>query len=144
MSFLAFHPLTFGIAREASRATAAQVFQHADHTAFHDRQEHFAAIAPHAGGLGYGGPKDVTPELDLWVKQLAPLPIRIVHGAQDNVVPSERSERMFQMLKASGSLQVELRILAGKDHGIVSALVDEELYTWLLKHSSQENKATKP
>jgi len=96
---------------------------------------HFAAIAPHAGGLGHGGPKDVTPDLDQWVKKLAPLPIRIVHGSQDNVVPSERSDRMFQMLKASGATQVELRMLPGKDHGIGSALADGELYEWFLKHA---------
>ena len=103
--------------------------------------EHFAAIAPHAGGLGHGGPKDVTPDLDQWVKKLAPLPIRIVHGAQDNVVPPERSERMFQILKASGATQVELQMLPGKDHGIGSALADEELYAWLLKHSHSGLKA---
>ena len=106
--------------------------------------EHFAAIAPHAGGLGHGGPKDVTPDLGQWVKKLAPLPIRIVHGAQDNVVPSERSERMFQMLKASGASQVELRMLPQKDHGIGDALTDEELYAWLLKHSRKDDKAKKP
>jgi predicted peptidase len=106
--------------------------------------EHFAAIAPHAGGLGHGGPKDVTPDLDQWVKKLVPLPIRIVHGAKDNVVPPERSERMFRMLKASGAAQVELRILPGKDHGIGSALADEELYAWLLKHSRKDEKGTKP
>ncbi len=105
--------------------------------------EHFAAIAPHAGGLGHGGPKDVTPDLDQWVKKLAPLPICIVHGAKDNVVPPERSERMFQMLKASGATQVELRMLPGKNHGIGSALADDELYAWLLKHSRQD-KETEP
>jgi len=106
--------------------------------------EHFAAIAPHAGGLGHGGPQDVTPDLEQWVKKLAPLPIRIVHGAQDNVVPPERSERMFNMLKASGATQVELRMLPDKDHGISSALADEELYAWLLKHSRKDEKVTKP
>ena len=106
--------------------------------------EHFAAIAPHAGGLGHGGPKDVTPDLEQWVKRLAPLPIRIVHGAQDNVVPPERSERMFNMLKASGATQVELRMLSDKDHGIGSALADEELYEWLLKHSRKGEKGVKP
>jgi len=100
--------------------------------------EHFAAIAPHAGGLGHGGTKDVTADLDQWVKQLAGLPIRIVRGTQDNVVPPERSERMFQMLKASGATEVGLQMLPDKDHGIGSALADEELYAWLLKHSRSE------
>ena len=101
--------------------------------------EHFAAIAPHAGGLGHGGPQDVTPDLDQWVKKLAPLPIRIVNGANDNVVPPERSERMYKILKASGSMQVELRMLPDKDHGIGSAVADGELYAWLLKQSHPLN-----
>jgi len=106
--------------------------------------ERFAAIAPHAGGLGHGGPKDVTPDLEQWVKRLSPLPNRIVHGAQDNVVPPERSERMFNMLKASGAKEVELRMLPDKDHGIGSALADEDLYAWLLKHSRSGVKAVTP
>lgn len=105
--------------------------------------EHFAAISPHAGGLGHGGPKDVTPDLDQWVKRLMPLPIRIVHGAQDDVVPSDRSERIFQMLIASGATQVELRMLPEKDHGIGSALADEELYAWLLKHMRKDGEVTR-
>ena len=78
------------------------------------------------------------------MKRLARLPIRIVHGAQDKVVPSERSERMFEMLKASGASQVELRMLPQKDHGIGDALTDEELYAWLLKHSRKDDKSKKP
>ncbi len=100
--------------------------------------EHFAAIAPHAGGLGHGGPKDVTPDLEQWVKKLAPLPIRIVHGAQDNVVPSEHSERIYKALQAAGAKEVELRMLPDRDHGIGSALADAELYAWLLKHSRSD------
>ena len=70
-----------------------------------------------------------------------PLPIRIVHGAQDNVVPSERSERIYKALQAAGAHEVELQMLPGKDHGIGSALADEELYAWLLKHSHSGLKA---
>ena len=51
---------------------------------------------------------------------------------------------MFQMLKASGASQVELRMLPGRDHGIGDALTDEELYAWLLKHSRKDDKAKKP
>ena len=73
-----------------------------------------------------------------------PLPIRIVHGAQDNVVPSERSERIYKALQAAGAHEVELQMLPGKDHGIGSALADEELYAWLLKHSHSGLKAVNP
>ena len=33
--------------------------------------EHFAAIAPVVGGIGPGGPKDVTPDLESWAANLA-------------------------------------------------------------------------
>ena len=105
--------------------------------------EHFAAIAPHACGIGHGGPKEVTPDLDQWVKKLAPLPARIVHGDQDKVVPAEYSERMFKLLKAAGARDVELKLLPGQGHGITPALADAELYEWLLKHSHKA-KATIP
>ena len=97
--------------------------------------QHFAAIAPHAGGLGRGGPMDVTHELDAWVKRLAPLPVWIFHGAKDAVVPPERSERMLKALKSKGASQVELTLFAEKGHGIGSNFRNPDLYSWLLQHS---------
>ena len=35
-------------------------------------------------------------------------------------------------------------MLPEKDHGIGSALADEELYAWLLKHSRKDKKVPKP
>ncbi|MDB4537950.1 hypothetical protein N9230_05000, partial [Akkermansiaceae bacterium] len=36
--------------------------------------QHFAAIAPMVGGIGPGGPKDITKDLEKWGKNLATIP----------------------------------------------------------------------
>lgn len=101
--------------------------------------ERFAGLAPHAGGLGSGGPKAVSPDLDGWAKRLAPLPIWIFHGDKDDVVPPERSERMNNLLKAAGAKEVRLTMLAGKGHGISDSLQDPQLYAWLLRHRRESD-----
>jgi predicted peptidase len=102
--------------------------------------ERFAGLAPLAGGLGFGGPRAVSPDLTSWAKRLAPLPIWIFHGDRDDVVPSERSERMHSLLKSAGAKQVRLTMLEGKGHGITENLHDPELYAWLLRHRRQGNQ----
>jgi predicted peptidase len=102
--------------------------------------ERFAGLAPHAGGLGAGGPKAVSPDLGTWAKRLAPLPIWIFHGDRDDVVPSERSERMHNLLKSAGAKQVRLTLLAGKGHGIADNLRAPELYAWLLRYRREGNQ----
>ena len=65
-----------------------------------------AAIAPVVGGIGPGGPKDVTPNLKNWAKNLAKVPVYAFAGGKDRVVPAERSERMVaEIRKAEGSRQ---------------------------------------
>jgi predicted peptidase len=103
--------------------------------------QHFAAIAPHAGGLGHGGPKDVTGDLDGWATRLAALPIRIVHGADDEVVPAERSARMLEALESHGARQAELILLPGKAHNIGDSFANKGLYAWLLKHARAADTA---
>jgi predicted peptidase len=102
--------------------------------------ERFAGLAPHAGGLGFGGPRAVSPDLTEWAKRLAPLPVWIFHGDRDDVVPSERSERMHSLLKSAGAKQVKLTLLAGKGHGIGDNLRTPELYAWLLRYRREGNQ----
>ena len=71
---------------------------------------HFAAIAPVSGGLGPGGPKDVTPELEAWAKKLATVPVYAAVGGKDRVVPAERSERMVKAIKAAGGMEAVLKV----------------------------------
>lgn len=106
--------------------------------------ERFAAISPHAGGLGHGGPKDVTGDLDAWATRLAPLPIRIVHGADDEVVPAERSQRMFAALESHDARRAELILLPGKAHAIGDSFADERLYAWLLAHARGGTNTPRP
>jgi predicted peptidase len=102
--------------------------------------ERFAGLAPLAGGLGFGGPRAVSPDLTEWAKRLAPLPVWIFHGDRDDVVPPERSERMHSLLKSAGARQVRLTLLAGKGHGITDNLRTPELYAWLLRHRREGNQ----
>ena len=80
----------------------------------------FAAVAPIVGGLGPGGPKDVSPDLNQWAENLKDTPIWAFHGALDKVVPAERSERMIKLLKEAGSSKAKLTIFPEEGHGASS------------------------
>lgn len=106
--------------------------------------ERFAALAPHAGGLGAGCPKAVSPFSANWANCLASLPIWIFHGDKDDVVPVERSQRMNSLLEAAGVKEVRLTMLAGKGHGITDNMRSRELYDWLLSHSRENDNTALP
>lgn len=96
--------------------------------------QHFAAVAPLCGGLGQGGPKDITPNLDRWAKNLATLPLWAFHGGKDTVVPPDRSERMVRAIKDNGSRDVKLTVYPELGHGIAKATyTDAAFYEWLFK-----------
>lgn len=64
-------------------------------------------------------------------ERLKTLPIRVFHGAEDNVVPLSESEKMVAALREVGS-QVELTVFSGVGHDSwTPAYSDLELYTWL-------------
>ncbi len=94
--------------------------------------QHFAAIAPIVGGIGPGGPKDVTPDLEAWAANLAKVPLYAFAGAKDKVVPAERSERMVKAIKAAGGTQAKLKIYPDEGHGAGRlAYASEELWEWM-------------
>lgn len=98
--------------------------------------EHFAAIVPVAGGLGEGGPKDITPDLDQWAKALSVVPLWAWHGADDAVVPADRSERMVGLIRDHGGTEVRLTVLPDVRHDSQrTAFGDPELVEWLLARS---------
>ncbi|MGJ8696821.1 MAG: hypothetical protein ACSHYF_10910 [Verrucomicrobiaceae bacterium] len=82
-----------------------------------DSPEHFAALAPMVGGLGEGGPKDVTKELERWGKQLAGVPLKAFYGAEDRVVPPDRGEMILTAIKKAGGTKAEVMVLEGEGHG---------------------------
>ena len=94
--------------------------------------EHFAAIAPVSGGLGPGGPKDVTPDLEAWAKNLATVPVYAAVGGKDRVVPAERSERMVKAIKDAGGKTAVLKVYPEEGHRVGRLVYESEaLYEWM-------------
>jgi predicted peptidase len=94
--------------------------------------EHFAAIAPVVGGIGRGGPKNVTPDLETWAANLAQVPVHAFVGAKDKVVPAERSERMIGAIQKAGGTQAKLRVYPNEGHGAGRVVFSTaEFYDWM-------------
>ncbi len=94
--------------------------------------DHFAAIAPVVGGIGPGGPKDVTPDLEKWAANLATVPVCAFAGAKDRVVPAERSERMIAAIRKAGGTEAKLRIYPEEGHGAGGVVFSTaEFYDWM-------------
>jgi predicted peptidase len=94
--------------------------------------EHFAAIAPVSGGIGPGGPKDVTPDVDKWAANLAKVPVFAFAGGKDRVVPAERSQRMIAAIKKAGGKEAKIRIHPNEGHGAGRVVFGSaEFYEWM-------------
>jgi predicted peptidase len=94
--------------------------------------EHFAGIVPIVGGIGYGGPKDVSKDLDAWAANLAKVPVFAFVGALDKVVPAERSERMVAAILKAGGKQVRFRNYPNEGHNARRVTYSSaEFYNWL-------------
>ena len=99
--------------------------------------EKFAAIAPICGGgerirvllaaRGLSGPAKQ--------QSLVTLPVWAFHGAKDNVVPIEESERMIKLLKEAKCEQVKFTVYPEAQHDSWTETYNNpELYAWFLKH----------
>ena len=86
----------------------------------------FAAIAPLCGL-----------DADLrWAPQITSTPVWAFHGTNDNVAPIVGTERMIARLQELGA-DPKFTPVVGGDHDIAKAVYSrKDLYTWLLKHSS--------
>ena len=94
--------------------------------------EHFAAIAPVVGGIGRGGPKDVTEDLEKWAVNLAKVPVYAFAGGKDKVVPAERSERMVAAIRKAGGTKARLRVFPEEGHGAGRLVYSSaEYYDWM-------------
>lgn len=94
--------------------------------------EHFAAIAPIVGGIGYGGPKDITKDLDAWAANLAKVPVFAFVGALDKVVPADRSEQMVVAIRKAGGEQVRFRNYPDEGHNARRVTYGSaEFYDWV-------------
>jgi predicted peptidase len=100
--------------------------------------QHFAALAPVVGGIGPGGPKDVTPDLEKWAARLATVPVYAFAGANDKVVPAERSERMIKAIQAAGGKEARLKVYPDKGHDAGrTAFASAEFYDWMFSKSAK-------
>ena len=93
----------------------------------------FAAIAPICGG---GNMIEII--MGTWDKgaPLKSLPIWAFHGAKDDVVPLEESERMVKQLKKFGVRDVKLTVYPDAKHDSWKlTYADPKFYEWLLKQS---------
>jgi predicted peptidase len=95
--------------------------------------ERFAALVPICGGGNMIdvvlGPRDKPEEFKR-------LPIWAFHGAKDNVVPVQESERMIEELKRLGVANVKLTIYPEAMHDSWKlAYADPAVYEWLLSKS---------
>ena len=91
----------------------------------------FAAIAPICGG---GNMIEII--MGTWDKgaPLKSLPIWAFHGAKDDVVPLDESERMVKQLKKFGVRDVKLTVYPEAKHDSWKlTYADPEFYEWLLK-----------
>lgn len=79
--------------------------------------KHFAAIAPMVGGLGPKGPKDITPDLETWGKNLAKLPMKAYYGENDRIVPPDRGALILKEIKKAGGKKAEVIVLKKEGHG---------------------------
>jgi predicted peptidase len=84
----------------------------------------FAAAIPICSG---GIPADAS--------KIRHIPIRVYHGALDEVVPVAESERMVSALKTAGARDVTFKIFPNRAHDSWSPVYrDPRTYQWLLQH----------
>ena len=98
--------------------------------------ERFAAIAPVVGGIGPGGPKDISPEISKWASNLAQVPVYAFAGGLDRVVPAERSERMVSEIRKAGGKRAKIKIYPEGGHNVRQQVYkSKEFYDWMFSHS---------
>jgi len=96
--------------------------------------EHFAAIAPVSGGIGSGGPKDVSPDIGQWATKLATVPLFAFAGGKDKVVPADRSQRMISAITEAGGNDAKIKIYSNEGHNVGRSVYGSgELYDWMFR-----------
>lgn len=72
---------------------------------------------------------------------LAQVPIKVIHGDKDFIVPLSESQKIVNAVKkCNKQAPIELQVVKGGNHGSVEDLYRHmELYDWLLKHTKSKN-----
>jgi predicted peptidase len=84
--------------------------------------EYFAAAIPLCGGWRVRG-----------IEAMNNIPVWAFHGAEDDIVPPEETERMVEALRKAGG-RVRYSRLEGQGHSIHRVYEHEKIYEWLLRH----------
>ena len=68
---------------------------------------------------------------------LSTVPIKLIHGDKDYIVPLSESKKMLTAIqKCKSDAPIELEVIKGGNHGSVEDLYRHmDIYNWLLKHS---------
>jgi predicted peptidase len=83
----------------------------------------FAAIMPICGG---GEP--------FFTREITHLPVWVFHGAKDDVVPLEYSQRMVKALKKYGSKRVKFKVYKRAKHDSwTKTYANPKVYAWMLE-----------
>ena len=98
--------------------------------------ERFAAIAPVVGGIGPGGPKDISPDIIKSASNLAQVPVYAFAGGKDRVVPADRSEKMIAEIRKAGGKHAKIKIYPEGGHNVRQQVFkSKEFYDWMFSHS---------
>jgi len=90
--------------------------------------DRFAAIAPICGGGSFDG-----------IRQLKDMPIWVFHGAKDDVVPLNESQRMVDELRRIGNDKVKFTVYPDANHDSwTETYANPELYKWFLEQRRKE------
>ena len=100
--------------------------------------ERFAAIAPIVGGIGPHGPKDISPDISRWARNLAKVPVYAFAGGKDRVVPADRSERMVAEIRKAGGKQAKIKVFPEAGHNARQLVYNsKEFYDWMFAQSKK-------
>jgi len=71
---------------------------------------------------------------------LAQVPIKVIHGDKDFIVPLSESQKIVNAIKkCNKQAPVELEVVKGGNHGSVEDLYRHmDLYNWLLQHTKEK------
>ncbi|HMG04861.1 MAG TPA: alpha/beta fold hydrolase [Chthoniobacterales bacterium] len=94
--------------------------------------ERFAAVL----SLGPVGP------ITAWAEKLAPIPLWLFHGPNDQFTPLKEVEELVHAIEAAGG-HPQLTVLPGRDHYILDVYDRPDLYKWLAQQKKSRTTATK-
>lgn len=68
-----------------------------------------------------------------WASRLKEMPIWAFHGEKDDLVPVSDTQGLIDTLRTLGN-EVRFTVLPNRDHYILDAYENKELYSWFLQH----------